>query len=176
MFLATKGLTMSAERISRSYYLDKDLIQELEFRSQERATSPDDLLSECIRYYLEHALRESRVHLVSPSKEAITGPHNSIQGLSQELYVHYNDTSDLIHKERFTIGREEGCDLVINHNGISRKHCEVLYEGGEYMIVDTNSFNGVEFAQTKQKISRRHILEGDSFYLCDLEISFSYQG
>lgn len=51
-------------------------------------------------------------------------------------------------KERFeaskvTIGRDADCDLVLDSPGCSRRHAEVLGEGGSWRIVDLGSTNGL---------------------------------
>ncbi|HNV72399.1 MAG TPA: FHA domain-containing protein, partial [Candidatus Ozemobacteraceae bacterium] len=45
-------------------------------------------------------------------------------------------------KEKFTIGREEGRDLVIPSEMVSRMHAEIFEKDGAYYIRDTNSSNG----------------------------------
>ena len=41
------------------------------------------------------------------------------------------------------IGRNEGCDIHLNHVSVSKVHAQVLFENGQYVIVDNNSTNGV---------------------------------
>lgn len=42
----------------------------------------------------------------------------------------------------FTIGKSEGCDLVLRDGSVSRSHAEIRYEQGRYHIVDFDSTNG----------------------------------
>ena len=44
----------------------------------------------------------------------------------------------------FVIGRSKDCDIVLEHNTISRKHCEIKQstEKREYLIRDLSSANG----------------------------------
>lgn len=42
-----------------------------------------------------------------------------------------------------TIGRRDTCDLVINDASVSRRHAQIAYRGGEYIITDLGSTNGV---------------------------------
>ncbi|MBE3588963.1 MAG: DUF3662 and FHA domain-containing protein [Thermoanaerobacteraceae bacterium] len=41
------------------------------------------------------------------------------------------------------IGRRDICDLVINDASVSRRHAQIEYRGGEYIITDLGSTNGV---------------------------------
>lgn len=42
-----------------------------------------------------------------------------------------------------SIGRDEKCDIVIRHPTVSRKHCFITNENGNYYVVDNQSTNGV---------------------------------
>ena len=48
-----------------------------------------------------------------------------------------------IFKYPFTIGRSSQCDIVISHEGMSRRHCLIENRNGEIYITDLNSVNGV---------------------------------
>jgi predicted component of type VI protein secretion system len=52
--------------------------------------------------------------------------------------IEYN--SDLTH---VTIGRSQKCDLVIQHEAMSRTHCKLEIKDGELYITDLGSINGV---------------------------------
>ncbi len=41
-----------------------------------------------------------------------------------------------------SVGRQEGCSLVINHTTISRRHAEISYVHGQHMLRDLGSKNG----------------------------------
>ena len=45
-------------------------------------------------------------------------------------------------KPKITIGRDEGADIIINKQFVSKKHAEILTVGGKTMIVDKSSTNG----------------------------------
>lgn len=56
------------------------------------------------------------------------------------------DNSELsfnVSKETFTVGRSPQCDVVIPHEGMSRKHCQITYKDGDLYIEDLGSVNGV---------------------------------
>jgi len=47
-----------------------------------------------------------------------------------------------IKRTPFLIGRSKECDLVLNMKGVSRKHAEVTFGGGHFVIRDLDSLNG----------------------------------
>jgi VWFA-related protein len=40
------------------------------------------------------------------------------------------------------VGRQDGCDIVIKEDNISRQHAEITFSNGEFYIIDLNSSNG----------------------------------
>ncbi len=73
--------------------------------------------------------------------------------------------------ERTTIGRAEDCSVSVNHNSVSRLHCEVHSLGeGRYEVVDKGSSNGV---RVNGSDLRRSIIEpGDVLELGDVRFRF----
>jgi pSer/pThr/pTyr-binding forkhead associated (FHA) protein len=73
--------------------------------------------------------------------------------------------------ERLTIGRAEDASISINHNSVSRLHCEVHALGdGRFEIVDKGSSNGVRVNTAEL---RRGIIEpGDVIELGDVKFKF----
>lgn len=49
----------------------------------------------------------------------------------------------LLESSTATIGRSSQCEVVINHESMSRKHCLVEVEDGKIYITDLGSTNGV---------------------------------
>jgi len=76
-----------------------------------------------------------------------------------------------LDRERLTIGRAEDADISVNHNSVSRLHCEVHALGeGRYEIVDKGSSNGV---RVNSADLRRGIIEaGDVIELGDVKFKF----
>src|SRR5207237_256730 len=74
-------------------------------------------------------------------------------------------------RERMTIGRAEDASISINHNSVSRLHCEVHALGdGRFEIVDKGSSNGVRVNGAEL---RRGIVEpGDVIELGDVRFKF----
>ena len=68
----------------------------------------------------------------------------SIRNLANDSYQELE-----IHKTPFIIGRGGSCDVVIDHDSISRQHCKVELVNGEFLITDLNSKNGVILDEKK---------------------------
>jgi pSer/pThr/pTyr-binding forkhead associated (FHA) protein len=77
--------------------------------------------------------------------------------------------------DRLTIGRAEEATISVNHNSVSRLHCEVHALGeGRFEIVDKGSSNGV---RVNGADLRRGIIEaGDVIELGDVKFKFVGQG
>src|SRR3984957_1528982 len=76
-----------------------------------------------------------------------------------------------LDRERRTVGRAEDASVSINHNSVSRLHCEVHALGdGRFEIVDKGSSNGV---RVNGSDLRRGIVEpGDVIELGDVKFKF----
>jgi pSer/pThr/pTyr-binding forkhead associated (FHA) protein len=76
-----------------------------------------------------------------------------------------------LEHERMSIGRAEDASISVNHNSVSRLHCEVHALGdGRYEIVDKASSNGVRVNGVEL---RRSIIEaGDVIELGDVRFKF----
>ncbi len=76
-----------------------------------------------------------------------------------------------LDRERMTVGRAEDANISINHNSVSRLHCEVHALGdGRFEIVDKGSSNGV---RVNGADLRRGIIEpGDVIELGDVRFKF----
>ena len=58
------------------------------------------------------------------------------------MYLLFNGQRYRLDKDRFVIGRgSQVTDLTIRDGNISRKHCAVIYRGGNYFIKDLDSTN-----------------------------------
>jgi pSer/pThr/pTyr-binding forkhead associated (FHA) protein len=77
--------------------------------------------------------------------------------------------------DRVTVGRAEDATISVNHNSVSRLHCEIhALSEGRYEIVDKGSSNGV---RVNGSDLRRGIVEaGDIIELGDVRFKFVGQG
>ena len=166
---------MAHHMTQQTFFIRRDVSVALENYAQQNSLTVDFVVNESIRAYLSAHHTRDHLDLPTPIGPRVekTAPHEAIKE-QPPLYLWHNDKCHVIQKSRYVIGRsDELSDLVIDFNGISRQHCAVLYEDGEYLIVDLKSMNGIEFQN--DKILKRHINEGDSFFLCEMKISFSYR-
>ena len=46
-----------------------------------------------------------------------------------------------ITEKTVTIGREPGCDLVLQDPYVSRKHCQIVFRGDHFTVLDLGSLN-----------------------------------
>ncbi len=76
-----------------------------------------------------------------------------------------------LDRERLTVGRAEDATISVNHNSVSRLHCEIHLLGeARYEIVDKGSSNGVRVNGAELK---RGIVEaGDVIELGDVKFKF----
>ena len=109
-----------------------------------------------------------------PQQAQAVGHQYGQQSAQASLYLLFNGQRYRIDKEQFVIGRgSQQTDLTIRDGNISRKHCVVVQRGGHYFIQDLGSTNGIEF--NGKRVEHKRIEEGDTFYLCDYELRFSYR-
>ncbi|HOG50116.1 MAG TPA: PEGA domain-containing protein, partial [Lentisphaeria bacterium] len=62
------------------------------------------------------------------------------------LYIVKGETPGrelVVDKSEFTIGREVDNDFVISEVGVSRRHCRMSLVGGEWLVEDCHSVNGI---------------------------------
>lgn len=113
---------------------------------------------------------------MAPPRAGQTGAVPAMRpGAMPALFVHFGGRSYPVNKDRFIIGRgSQGTDLTIRDGNISRKHAAVIFHSGAFYMQDLGSTNGVEY--TGNKIESKKIEEGDVFYICDHELTFSYRG
>lgn len=79
---------------------------------------------------------------------------------------------DLVGKSQFTIGRLPGNDIVIPHPSVSRQHCFITLENGEYYIADNNSMNGV-LLNGVQLAKKQKLNPMDKITIADTTLIFS---
>lgn len=71
----------------------------------------------------------------------------------------------------FVIGRGNECDLVLNGKGISRKHVEIVFQSGRFVVNDLDSLNGLKV--NGYKVARVILEEGDSIKLGEINLVFT---
>ena len=165
-------------RSLKSLYIRDRLFIVYEEMARDLGCSIDYLVNEAMRSYA----RQRNVSVIG-GEQSNTGDFSEVPMPNRPndseivpLFLWFNGQRHIIDIPRFIIGRggqNKRCDLVIPDNNISRQHCAIVYSNGEHYIQDLNSTNGVEFNQ--EKVGKKRIEEGESFYLCDYPISFTYR-
>ncbi len=75
-----------------------------------------------------------------------------------------------IAKKTVTVGRDPGCDLHLNDPYVSRKHCQIVFRGDHFTVMDLGSLNktvvkGKEFIQ-------RNLMPGTLINLGETQLRF----
>ena len=65
----------------------------------------------------------------------------------------------LSDRPSYSIGRGEGCDLLIKDRSVSRVHSRIEYDGDYFWLVDCGSANGTLVNQAR--VSRYMLYDGD---------------
>lgn len=70
----------------------------------------------------------------------------------------------------FVIGRGNECDLVLQGKGVSRKHAEIVFQSGRFVVNDMESLNGIKV--NGYKIARVILEENDVIKLGEVSLTF----
>lgn len=62
-------------------------------------------------------------------------------------------------EEPVVLGRSSGCDIVLSHESVSRRHAQVTYKDGLWILTDLNSKNGVRV--NTYRVSQQALADGD---------------
>jgi|GEM_PF-2050093 len=73
----------------------------------------------------------------------------------------------------FVMGRGNECDLVLNGKGVSRRHAEIVFQSGRFVVNDLESLNGIKV--NGYKIARVILEENDIIKLGEVALTF-YSG
>jgi succinoglycan biosynthesis transport protein ExoP len=75
-----------------------------------------------------------------------------------------------LDKDEISIGREEGCEICLNDEAVSRKQCAVKADKGSFLITDFNSRNGsfVNGLRIREKV----LQHGDKIRIGATELVF----
>src|SRR4051794_28443198 len=70
------------------------------------------------------------------------------------------------------IGRVTECDVVLYDQGVSRRHCRIFSEGGEYFVEDMGSSNGTRLNDATVS-GKQALAEGDRLTLGPVVLVFT---
>src|SRR6516164_884706 len=75
--------------------------------------------------------------------------------------------------EVMVVGRSPECHIVLDPNGVSRRHAEIRRVGSAFHLVDLNSRNKTIVNNTEVKPGHDHVLApGDRINICDVEFVY----
>jgi serine phosphatase RsbU (regulator of sigma subunit)/pSer/pThr/pTyr-binding forkhead associated (FHA) protein len=82
-----------------------------------------------------------------------------------------------LKQDRTVIGRSpEYCHIVLDPNGVSRRHAEIYKKGDEFFVADLNSRNMTKVNNSKLLPGVEHRLAaGDRINICDVEFLFYHK-
>ncbi|HLX39999.1 MAG TPA: FAD-dependent oxidoreductase [Ktedonobacteraceae bacterium] len=73
-----------------------------------------------------------------------------------------------------TVGRQAGVFLLIDHNSISRRHAEIHYANGQYMLHDMGSTNGTYINDQRVMENSTTMLQPDDRVSFGKDIAFTF--
>jgi pSer/pThr/pTyr-binding forkhead associated (FHA) protein len=68
--------------------------------------------------------------------------------------------ASVVPNRRYSIGKGEGCDIVVNGTFASRRHCEIWLENGAWWAADAGSTNGIRVASMQGVLGRAGAVAG----------------
>lgn len=79
-----------------------------------------------------------------------------------------------LKQDRTIIGRSpEHCQIVLDPNGVSRRHAEICKKGDDYFVSDLYSRNMTKINNAKLQPGTEHrLIAGDRINICDVEFLF----
>lgn len=73
--------------------------------------------------------------------------------------------------DRSTIGRSGDCEVPLDVAAVSRRHAEVVRQGGGFVVADLHSRNGT-FVNGEKILAPTPLRHGDRILICDQEFEF----
>jgi sigma-B regulation protein RsbU (phosphoserine phosphatase) len=75
--------------------------------------------------------------------------------------------------DKAILGRHPDCHVVIEVGAVSRNHCQILREGGNFYVEDLGSRNGTYLNDEPGKLEgRRQLKAGDVVRVCEVNFTF----
>jgi pSer/pThr/pTyr-binding forkhead associated (FHA) protein len=77
-----------------------------------------------------------------------------------------------LNKDLTLVGRDEDCDLRVDHKSVSKIHCVIVKTDGLLLIRDLGSTNGTRV--NGQRVRRAALLPNDSLSIANLRYQVKY--
>ena len=74
-------------------------------------------------------------------------------------------------QEEITLGRADGCDIVLPKNNVSKRHARLVDKQDRVVLVDLRSTNGTYV--NGNKITKQFLRDQDEIAIGDCEMRFS---
>lgn len=68
-----------------------------------------------------------------------------------------------LDKPALTVGRQDGRDIQIKHQSVSRTHAKIIVENGSWVVEDAGSVNGIVF--NGHRVQRATVKNGDRVFI-----------
>lgn len=82
------------------------------------------------------------------------------------------NTISLLNKREITIGRDNGCDIVLPYASASKVHGRIIKQNAKYFIIDNDSTNGI-IINDKRIAGRQELHEKDVIHIANAKIIFT---
>lgn len=106
----------------------------------------------------------------APEAGLATAPVGPREQLGASVTIAGRPALTLRRGMRYTIGRQEGCDISIASSQVSRVHAVIEPEGDGWAIEDRDSTNGT--LVNRQPVSRQRLRDGDTIRVGDTDIAY----
>ncbi len=143
----------------------------------------------CIEAVSEEEIKN---HLTTIPTVGYHGEPEALEALDQtttnftQIEIYLSVTGDDLKKQfkltgdTWTVGRDENCDITINHPQLSRRHFEIKREQNDFIIFDLDSSNGTQVNgqqatashPLKLKISDKITVEDLNFEISEFDSLF----
>lgn len=80
---------------------------------------------------------------------------------------------DIVGKT-ITIGRDASCDFVLDEKTVSKKHCQIVYRGGHFTVIDLGSLNKTKV--NGRVYSQKNVANGDQIKIGADVLAFVWPG
>ena len=105
----------------------------------------------------------------SPDAASARPLRDEVPGSGRAVLV-ANGKRTILSGDRMTIGRSRECDIVIDDPNVSRKHAELRYRAGGWLVADLGSTNGVKV--NGKRVREAPLDPGDEIMLGLVQLEF----
>jgi len=78
-----------------------------------------------------------------------------------------------IEKKSVTIGRQDECEFQLEDKHISNKHCQIVFRGGHFSLIDLGSLNKTKV--NDKIIVQKNLTNGDVITIGKTKIKFIWE-